>query len=253
MIRILAHRGYLVNTVPENTIPAFKAAIDHGADGIEFDIHLTSDRKFVCYHDDTLEKLGRKESIKDLTEEELTTIVLKEGIYIPTLNEVIELFGNKTILNIEVKFQTDGSKELVDIIEQYSLKRDPSSLIISSFNHKPLQDIKSINPDIPTALLFHFARGQLRIAKSLKCDAIHPFYNTVPKNHAFITPFLSTILLKLYTHKIFQQAKKQGFLINPYVVNDEKFIHNAIKNKVDGIITDEVELAFKIRNELKSN
>ena len=53
MTKILAHRGYLVNGLPGNTLPAFKAGLDNGADGFEFDIHLTSDCKFVCYHDDS--------------------------------------------------------------------------------------------------------------------------------------------------------------------------------------------------------
>jgi glycerophosphoryl diester phosphodiesterase len=252
MVKILAHRGYLVNKVPENTIPSFKASIEHGADGIEFDIHLTSDNKLVCFHDDKLEKLGRKEKVKDLTEVELTNIELKEGIFIPTLSEIIEEFGNKVMINIEVKFRKNGSRELVDIINQYSLKKDPTNLIVSSFNHRPLQEIKTIDSEIPTALLFNFARGQLQIAKSLKCNGVNPFYNTIPEEYVFITPFISTILHKIYAHRLIKNAKEQELIIYPYDVNHEQYLQSAIKKGVDGIITDEVELALKIRKELKN-
>ncbi len=252
MVKILAHRGYLINQVPENTIPAFKAGIKHGADGVEFDIHLTSDHKFVCFHDYTLEKLGRKDVIMDLREADLTAIELKEGIFIPTLNEIIEEFGNKILLNIEMKFKKNGTKELVDLINQYSLEKEPKNLIVSSFNHGPLEKIKKIDSEIPTALLFNFSRGQLQIAKSLNCNAVHPFYNTIPDENVFITPLFSTILHKIYAHRLFKQAMEQKFIVNPYGVNHEKYLQSVIKRGVDGIITDEVELALKIRKELKN-
>ena len=105
-VKVLAHRGYLINGDPENSIPAFQTAIHYGADGIEFDVHLTSDKKFVCFHDNTLQKHGRSDAIKDLTYRELTSLEISDGITIPSLEEIIELFGNKIILNIELKSPT---------------------------------------------------------------------------------------------------------------------------------------------------
>ncbi|MHA1332158.1 MAG: glycerophosphodiester phosphodiesterase, partial [Candidatus Hodarchaeales archaeon] len=85
-MKIIAHTGYLVNGDPRNSIPAFQTAVHHQADGIEFDIHLTSDRRFICYHDDTLEKLGRKDEVRTLTQNELMSIPLNdEGVNIPSL------------------------------------------------------------------------------------------------------------------------------------------------------------------------
>ena len=119
-IKILAHRGYLINGEPENSIPAFQTAIHHGADGFEFDIHLTNDNKFICFHNDTLEKFGRNESIAGLSYNELTSFELSEGIMIPSLEEILETFGNKVILNLEMKSQT-GSEELIKVINQYDI------------------------------------------------------------------------------------------------------------------------------------
>ncbi len=244
-IKILAHRGYLVNNEPENSILAFQTAASCGADGFEFDVHLTSDKKFVCYHDDTLEKIGRPEAIKDLSSKELTSIELTTGNMIPSLVEILELFGNKVTLNIEVKSQKKGAKELVELIHQYNL--DPAKLIVSSFHHPPLKDIKSLDSSISTGLLCGFARGQLKIAQKLKCDALHPFYDVIPKGWIKAPHWLLTILHKHYAHKSFEKAGKLGILINPWTVNDEKFLKLAIQKRVNSIITDQVEKAIELR------
>ena len=246
-ITILAHRGYLVNNEPENSIQAFQTAISYGADGIEFDVHQTSDKKFVCYHDDTLEKLSRPEAIKDLSIKELTSIELSKGIMIPSLEEILELFGNKVILNIELKSQKKGAKELVELIHQYNL--DPTKLIVSSFHHPPLKEIKFLDPNIPTGLLCSFAKGQLKIAQKLNCDALHPFYDIIPKGWIKAPHWLLTFLHKRYVHKSFEKANKLGIQINTWTVNDENFLKSAIQRRVNGIITDEIDKAIEIRRQ----
>jgi glycerophosphoryl diester phosphodiesterase len=245
-VKILAHRGYLINGEPENSIPAFQTAIHHGADGFEFDVHLTSDNKFVCFHDDTLEKFDRTEAIKGLTLNEVSSIELSEGIMIPTLEEIIETFGNKVILNLEMKNPERGAKELVEVINQYNLKRE--KIIISSFHFSPLRTIKSTDPTILTGLLCHFAKGQLALAKKLNCDSLHPFYGVVPSEWVKISFWLTSRIHKYYTHKCFKAAKREGIFMNPYGVNDESSIRSTILKEVNAIITDEVELALKIRN-----
>ncbi|UCE14836.1 MAG: glycerophosphodiester phosphodiesterase [Candidatus Heimdallarchaeota archaeon] len=244
-IKIIAHRGYLIKGEPENSIPAFHTAITHGADGLEFDIHLTSDNKFVCFHDDTLEKIGRSGQIKDLPQKELASIELADGILIPTLEEILENFGNRVILNIEVKSQKKGGKELVNLIHQYNLNLE--NLIVSSFHHSPLKDIKTLDPTIPTGLLCTFAKGQLKKAQELKCNALHPFYNSIPKGWIKAPYWVVTRILKYYAHKSFHNAYKSGILVNPWTVNDAKFIKSAINLNVNSIITDEVEKVLKIR------
>ncbi|MFX0205413.1 MAG: glycerophosphodiester phosphodiesterase [Candidatus Hodarchaeota archaeon] len=244
-IKILAHRGYLINGEPENSIPAFQTAIHHGADGFEFDVHITADNKFICFHDDTLEKFGQNKAIAGLSYNELTSFELSEGIMIPSLEEILETFGNKVILNVEMK-SLKGCEELVEVINQYNIDRE--KIIISSFNYNPLRTIKSIDPTILTGLLCHFAKGQLALAKKLNCDALHPFYGVVPSEWVKISFWLTSRIHKYYAHKCFKAAKREGILVNPYDVNDEKSIRSTALKEVDAIITDKVELALKIRN-----
>ena len=161
---------------------------------------------------------------------------------------MFEQFGNKCLLNVEMKFRKEGSKELLEIVNQYKIRKDPDNLILSSFHHKPLFDVKNHDQEIPTGLLCALSRGQLKIARNLKCIAIHPFYNTVQNNMKIIPQWISENLMKRYAHKIFEKAKQFDILVNPWTVNDEYYLRNAINWKVDGIITDNVELALKLRS-----
>ena len=132
MTYILAHRGYSrKNNEPDNSIQAFQTAIDSGADGFEFDIQLSSDLKFICYHDNNLQKIGISKRICDLSFKKLISLELKEGIPIPSLEDVLETFGNKVLLNIELKPQNKGVKELIELINQYGIIKKTSNLIVS--------------------------------------------------------------------------------------------------------------------------
>ena len=70
-----AHRGLhdKKRGIPENSFPAFRAAIEAG-DGIELDVHLTKDGQLVVFHDDTFERIcGRRGRVEDTSYEEIQT------------------------------------------------------------------------------------------------------------------------------------------------------------------------------------
>lgn len=102
-----AHRGLFDNDkkLPENSIPAFKKAIESGY-GIELDVQLTKDRIPVVFHDDTLKRVcGVNDSAKDYTYAELTQFHLFDtDEIIPTLEEVLMLIDGQVPLIIELKF-----------------------------------------------------------------------------------------------------------------------------------------------------
>ena len=86
----IAHRGYHGENAPENSIPAFKAAIEKGLI-IETDIHVLKDGEVVVFHDDTLTRMcGDERKIEDLTLEEVKKLRLKDtNEQIPTFKESI--------------------------------------------------------------------------------------------------------------------------------------------------------------------
>src|SRR5690349_12288366 len=71
---IIGHRGASA-VAPENTMAAFRSAIETGADGIEFDVQLSKDNIAVIIHDDNLRRTGSLDRyVADLTAEELTAV-----------------------------------------------------------------------------------------------------------------------------------------------------------------------------------
>ncbi len=104
-----AHRGLHGAGRPENSLAAFRAAIDHGF-GAELDIHLLRDGNLAVIHDSLLRRTtGREGRIEDLTLEELREYPL-EGTAetIPSFREVLDLFRGRTPLIIELK-PVDGN------------------------------------------------------------------------------------------------------------------------------------------------
>ena len=109
-IKIYAHRGASAYA-PENTLPAFQAAMEQGADGIELDVHLSRDGELVVIHDEELDRTTNGTGlVKDHTLAELKKLCADNGmsgygdVRIPTLQEVLELVKPSGMLvNIELK------------------------------------------------------------------------------------------------------------------------------------------------------
>ncbi len=241
MTRIYAHRGYhRDNQFPENTIPAFEAAIQQGADGLELDVHLSRDGKPIVFHDKTLQKIGIPKAILEMSLEELKQIELASGILLPTLVEVIGRFGNRTFLDIEIK-SANAASEVARLINEYQLELSPDKLIVSSFLEQPLLEIKKIDAQIPTGLLYMSPWGKIKRARQLGCVAIHPFFGDVP------TLGLKRIQ-KYFARRNIQEGQKQGFLINCWTVNTPKLMEELIHRKITAIITDNLKEALALRS-----
>lgn len=104
-----AHRGLHGSGCPENSMAAFRAALDHGF-GIEFDLHLLADGNLAVIHDSLLVRTtGREGRIEDLTTEDLPNYTL-EGTTetIPTFRELLDLYAGKAPLIVELK-PVDGN------------------------------------------------------------------------------------------------------------------------------------------------
>ena len=133
--RLCAHRGY--NTVaPENTMPAFGAAVAMGAEEIEFDIWETKDGELVTAHDSTLERVSNGTGkIWDYTLAELKTLDFGsrfsekyKNLRIPTFEEILKKFAGRVIMNIHVKIWDTGAsdkriEEIAGLIERYDCER----------------------------------------------------------------------------------------------------------------------------------
>ncbi|MES2521111.1 MAG: glycerophosphodiester phosphodiesterase [Gemmatimonadota bacterium] len=101
---IIAHRG-ASRERRENTLPAFALALEHGADGIELDVHQTRDGTVIVHHDPVvqIEPGGPGLPLSAMTDAEVTSIRLPGGDALPTLDSVFELIGDRATVYVEIK------------------------------------------------------------------------------------------------------------------------------------------------------
>ncbi|MBE6062859.1 MAG: glycerophosphodiester phosphodiesterase [Clostridium butyricum] len=251
----IAHRGYS-GKFDENTMIAFKKAIEYGADGIETDVQLSKDGIPVIMHDETLDRttdgygflkdytfeelkkfrtksvgsvVARKEKYEEnYTKEEIDYFKNSEGEEIPSLRELFKLVvsSNLKILNLELKnsiFEYEGMEEKVlDMINEFGLK---DKIIISSFNHMSLVKIRKMDKNIILGALTDSTLAN--VPKYLNYIGVQCYH-----------PFFPSILNKKYNKRI----REAGIKINPYTVNTEEEIKSVIEAGADSIITNEVEL-----------
>ena len=149
-----AHRGLHNGERAENSISAFKAAVDAGY-GIELDVRLSKDGKLVVFHDDTLDRVcGREGRVIDFTAEELDGFKLSgtdDGI--PLFSDVLEVVGGKVPLLVEIKENAGDSTVSHATCE--ILKGYKGEFIIESFNPMSLRVVKNEYPEIPRGILSH--------------------------------------------------------------------------------------------------
>lgn len=148
-----AHRGLHGNGVPENSMAAFKAALDHGY-GIELDIHLLRDGNLAVIHDALLNRTtGQPGTIEELTTEQLKDYRL-EGTEetIPEFMDVLTLYNGKAPLIVELKPE-DGNHAALAEAACRMLDSYKGVYCLESFDPRCVAWLKKHRPDI--------IRGQL--------------------------------------------------------------------------------------------
>lgn len=221
----IGHRGARA-LEPENTLRGFNRAYDEGADGIELDVRRSRDGVLVVIHDDDLERVTGgvyTGKVSDYTLEELQTMDVGDGEYVPTLEEALELVIDRNgLVNVEIK-DSGIAMDVVETVNRYGLG---SSTIISSFNYLEVWEAKRADPSIRTGLLVHGA-NPLSIYSALLAgaDAINPAYSTL--NDAFVNA-----------------AHEVGLKVYTYTVNEEPDMQRLVDIGVDGIITDRPDLLY---------
>jgi glycerophosphoryl diester phosphodiesterase len=226
----IAHRGASA-VAPANTIAAFERAVTLGADGIEFDVHLSADGVPVVIHDFAVDATTDGSGhVSELSLAQLKQ--LDAGAYfdpaftgerIPTLEEVLQAFGDRLLLNIELKSTSKRDNGLeravVALIEEHGLA---SRVLFSSFNPLSLRRAKKIAPHILAGLLYapdlplYLSRAWL--APLAPHEARHPEHTIVDAHYM-------------------AWARRRGYRVNAWTVDDPDEMRRLIDLGVDGIIT----------------
>jgi glycerophosphoryl diester phosphodiesterase len=180
---IWAHRGASC-CGPENTLAAFTAAVEGGADGLELDIHLSRDGIPIVIHDETLERTTDGYGpVAGMTLQQLQCLDAGSwfsaefcGEPIPVLEDVLKTFAGRLRLNLELK-EFRAGMVVLELLDQYPY----ADVVISSFNYDVLQRLRSVDRSLPLAVLFEFGlwRHAVQSAKELSAIAFHPVANQV--------------------------------------------------------------------------
>ncbi|NMC05966.1 MAG: hypothetical protein GYA24_12185 [Candidatus Lokiarchaeota archaeon] len=234
---IIAHRGFS-GKYPENTMLAFKKAIEIGAGGIELDVHASKDGQLVVMHDKNLERTTNGTGlISQKTYEEIANLDAGQGEHPPLLEPVLALCkDHRSFLNIEIKAR-GVERQVVDLVKKYKAERD---VLVSSFLHDVLPVVSRIEPSIQTAVLVPnsvtggvskilgklFNRPQAALitaAAKVSASAINPF-------HATCTP------------AFFKAALDKGYKVYPWTVDNPAVAMRFASLGAAGIITNRPDL-----------
>lgn len=179
-IIVAAHRG-ASRHAPENTLAAYRLAIDEGALMIETDLHFTSDGQIVAYHDlSRFRSILGKEPAAGYSYTQLKTIdagswFSKEftGESIPIFDDILELVKGKVYLNIEIKSLTgEVYPEQIESVIAAIKKNDVAEhVMISSFRYGFLKSVKKIFPELPIAVIQLPGEKRLPSQVALECNA----------------------------------------------------------------------------------
>ena len=220
---IYGHRG-VPSLKHENTIPSFEKAIELKYDGIELDTQITKDGYLVVYHD-TIQKNTKKKIIDCNYKEILKNNKNSEGSKTPLLEDVLLQLGHKTIINIEIKYQSKESILIVErVIEKIKSFNLINNIIVSSFNPWIIRQSKKIDDRVQTAWIwggnnFYFYNTWSVVLNYFQPDAIH---------------IKDTLVSKAIVHKLHLKNKA----VLAYTVNDINRLTELVKLKIDGIFTD---------------
>ena len=229
---IFAHRGASAYA-PENTLPAFELAIRQKADAIELDATLSRDRQVVVFHDDSVDRTTNGQGrVQDLTLAAIRELDAGSffdesfrGVRIPTLEEVFEVVGAKTIINIEIKNYASPFDTLPESIAKLIRHHNLADRILfSSFNPIALNRIKKLLPDIPIGLLILPGLGG-KLVRSM-------FGSWIP--HQALHPALQNV-----SENLIKKQHRRGRRVHVYTVNHPDDMRRLFDWDVDGIFTDD--------------
>ncbi|TRX21027.1 glycerophosphodiester phosphodiesterase [Flavobacterium franklandianum] len=217
----IGHRGAKGHQ-PENTLISFQKAIDLKVDGIELDVHLSSDGEIIVIHDDTIDRTTNgKGEVNKMSLKELKSFLINNSQEIPTLIEVLNLVHKQCFINIELK-GIGTSKPVLDLISLYikDKKWHYNNFLISNFDWKMLEEAQLLNPKIRIGVLTDASvEDALAFAKKTKAFSIHPNYRLLTKEN---------VALML----------ENGFEVFPWTVNSFEDIQKIKSFNVNGIISD---------------
>ncbi len=207
----IAHRGF-TRDFPDNTLESFRAALELGVDGVEFDVQETADGAFFIFHDDDA---GGK-PIAAMTSDEMCEIRVKGKYLVPTLQQTLELLGHDPILIVELK-QVRSPDQFLQILRSYA---DTARTVIVSFSKELIARMADLAPDIMRAVIT----------------------NTGVKNADALTKSTHSMAIGMacrdLNSDVISRLHNEGTMVFVWDCTDAETVHKALMFDIDGVISD---------------
>jgi glycerophosphoryl diester phosphodiesterase len=243
---VVAHRGASVEQ-PENTIEAFEAAIDAGADAVEFDVRMTADGHAVVMHDPdvsrTTDGIGL---VAELTLADIRR--LRIGVPgggaagVPTQQEALECLSGRAAADIEIKnlpgepgFAPDREQAVEATLDALDSVGFPGQVIVSSFNPASIAHSRRLRPDLPTGLL-----------TSYDVDANETLARARADGHPWILPFVSKVLEA--GDGFADRVRAGGALLGVWIADDPETARRLFDLGADAVATNDPRRIVPVRD-----
>ena len=223
---VIGHRG-ASQAFPENTLAAFRGAVDQGADGVELDVRRTADGALAVSHDDTLAD-GRvvvETAFGDLPP------------HVPDLAAVLDASQPLALVNIEIKNWPDDkdfdpgegvAAQVVALLEHRG-ELDTGRNLISSFHLPTIDRVHELAPTLPTAWLL----GRVDDAAKLVGRAVEHGHVAIHPHHAFVND------------EVVRLAHDAGLAVNTWTCDDPERIRWLADQGVDAVVTNVPDIALR--------
>lgn len=225
MTLVIAHRGASA-ALQQNTLDAFRLAVEMGTDFIELDVRRSRDDVLIIHHDAHLPD-GRfivEHDYDDLPD------------FVPTLAEALDACEGAKV-NIEIKNEPDEpdydeQHQISDAVVGLALAFRPAEeLLVTSFNLDTVKRIRSVNEDLPVGFVSGYDILQVQMLldhlAEIGMTAVAPYDPTVDRSFV-------------------ERAHEAGLVVYPWTVNDPERMAELTEMGIDGIITDTPDVARSV-------
>jgi len=232
----VAHRG-ASRYAPENTLIAFRLALEHGAPAVECDIQRTRDGHLVVIHDQIVDRTtdGRgavgDHDLEDLRRLDAGRWFSPEfaGERVPLLDEVLGLVRGHTLLALEIKnspvFYEGIEQQVVNAVRSRGMEED---VLLISFDHKILQNVRAVAPELATGILYAARLADAPgAARAAHADAL-------------------CVEWGFLTGDVMAQAREANLGVVVWTVDDERILRRCEAMGVDGIISNDTRLLQRL-------
>jgi glycerophosphoryl diester phosphodiesterase len=233
---IVAHRGASVDHA-ENTLEAFDAAVEAGADAVEFDVRVTSDEHAVVLHDAEVDRttdgsgLVRGMNLDAVRRLQITSGGGTTGV--PTLVEVLTLVSGRVAVDIEIKnipgepdFEPDRERAVALVHAGLDAVAFVGDVIVSSFNPLSIAASRDTRPEISTGLL-----------TDVGIDAEAAIRFAADQGHGWVLPFVDRVLEVL--DRAPTAAHDAGLLLGTWLTDEPEVALRLLGAGVDAVATND--------------